>query len=40
MPDLNTLKRQVVHTVQRFVANPVGRRMPVDHAGDDGPQER
>ena len=29
MPDLNTLKRQVVHTVQRFVANPVGRRMPV-----------
>jgi len=29
VPDLNTLKRQVVHTVQRFVANLVGRRMPV-----------
>ena len=29
MGDLKTLKRQVVHTAQRLVANPVGRRMPV-----------
>ena len=29
MPDLNTLERNVVHTVQRLVVNPVGRKMPV-----------
>jgi len=29
MPDLNTLKRRVVHTMQRLVVNPVGRKMPV-----------
>ncbi len=29
MPDLNTLKRNVVHTMQRLVVNPVGRKMPV-----------
>jgi deazaflavin-dependent oxidoreductase (nitroreductase family) len=29
MPDINTLKRAVVHRVQRFVVNPIGRRMPV-----------
>jgi deazaflavin-dependent oxidoreductase (nitroreductase family) len=29
VPDLNTLKRQVIHPVQRFVVNPLGRRMPV-----------
>ena len=29
MPDLNALKRRVVHTVQRRVVNPVGRRLPV-----------
>ena len=28
MPDLFTLKRRVVHTMQRHVVNPVGRRMP------------
>lgn len=25
----NTLKRRIVHTVQRHVLNPVGRRLPV-----------
>jgi deazaflavin-dependent oxidoreductase (nitroreductase family) len=29
MPDLRTLKRAVVHRVQRYVVNPLGRRMPV-----------
>ena len=29
MPDLPTLKRRIVHTVQRHVVNPVGRRLPV-----------
>lgn len=29
MPDLLTLKRRIVHTVQRHVVNPVGRRLPV-----------
>nr|WP_157517093.1 nitroreductase family deazaflavin-dependent oxidoreductase [Mycobacterium sp. MS1601] len=29
MPDLMNLKRRIVHTVQRHVVNPVGRRMPV-----------
>ncbi|MGH3584481.1 MAG: nitroreductase/quinone reductase family protein [Mycobacterium sp.] len=29
MPDLPTLKRRIVHTVQRYVLNPVGRRLPV-----------
>lgn len=29
MPDENSLKRRVVHTVQRLVVNPVGRRLPV-----------
>lgn len=25
----DSLKRRVVHTVQRFAVNPVGRRMPI-----------
>ena len=25
----NTLKRRIVHTVQRYVVNPVGRKLPV-----------
>ena len=29
MTDLNSLKRRVVHGVQRRVVNPVGRRLPV-----------
>ncbi|WP_099020716.1 nitroreductase/quinone reductase family protein [Mycolicibacterium palauense] len=28
MPDPNTLKRDVVHAVQRYLINPVGRRLP------------
>jgi deazaflavin-dependent oxidoreductase (nitroreductase family) len=28
MPDLQRLKRRVVHTAQRLVVNPVGRRSP------------
>ena len=27
--DFNAVKRRIVHTVQRFVANPVGRQLPV-----------
>jgi deazaflavin-dependent oxidoreductase (nitroreductase family) len=27
--DVNTMKRRVVHTVQRLVVNPVGRKLPV-----------
>jgi deazaflavin-dependent oxidoreductase (nitroreductase family) len=29
MSDLNTLKRRIVHTMQRLIVNPVGRKMPV-----------
>lgn len=29
MPDLKTLKRRIVHTAQRLVVNPVGRKLPV-----------
>jgi deazaflavin-dependent oxidoreductase (nitroreductase family) len=29
MPDLKALKRRVVHTAQRLVVNPVGRKLPV-----------
>jgi deazaflavin-dependent oxidoreductase (nitroreductase family) len=29
MPDLNALKRGVVHRAQRYVVNPIGRRLPV-----------
>ncbi len=29
MPDLNALKRSVVHRVQRLVVNPIGRQLPV-----------
>ena len=29
MPDLNSLKRSVVHRVQRYIVNPVGRRLPI-----------
>ena len=29
MADLKELKRRVVHTVQRLVVNPVGRKLPV-----------
>jgi deazaflavin-dependent oxidoreductase (nitroreductase family) len=29
MADLPTLKRRVVHTAQRLVVNPVGRRLPL-----------
>lgn len=29
MPDLQRLKRKVVHTVQRIVVNPIGRKLPV-----------
>lgn len=29
MPDFKALKRSVVHRVQRYVVNPLGRRMPV-----------
>ena len=27
--DFNAVKRRIVHTVQRFVVNPVGRHLPV-----------
>lgn len=27
--DINAIKRRVVHTVQRLVVNPVGRKLPV-----------
>ncbi len=27
--DFNAVKRRIVHTVQRFVVNPVGRQLPV-----------
>lgn len=29
MSDLNALKRRIVHTMQRLVVNPVGRKLPV-----------
>ncbi|MCV7331134.1 nitroreductase/quinone reductase family protein [Mycobacterium cookii] len=29
MPDLQQLKRRVVHTAQRLVVNPIGRRSPM-----------
>ncbi len=29
MPDLNALKRRVVHGMQRRVVNPVGRQLPL-----------
>jgi deazaflavin-dependent oxidoreductase (nitroreductase family) len=29
MTDLQTLKRRIVHTAQRLVVNPVGRRSPM-----------
>jgi deazaflavin-dependent oxidoreductase (nitroreductase family) len=29
MPDLPQLKRRIVHTAQRLVVNPVGRRSPM-----------
>jgi deazaflavin-dependent oxidoreductase (nitroreductase family) len=29
MTDLQQLKRRIVHTAQRLVVNPLGRRMPV-----------
>jgi len=29
MTDLHTLKRRIVHTAQRLVVNPVGRRSPM-----------
>jgi deazaflavin-dependent oxidoreductase (nitroreductase family) len=29
MADLKTLKRRVVHTAQRYLANPIGRQLPV-----------
>lgn len=29
MPNLNEIKRRVVHTVQRRLVNPVGRQLPV-----------
>jgi deazaflavin-dependent oxidoreductase (nitroreductase family) len=29
VPDLQRLKRKVVHTVQRIVVNPVGRKLPL-----------
>jgi deazaflavin-dependent oxidoreductase (nitroreductase family) len=29
MPDPQALKRRIVHTVQRRVVNPIGRRLPV-----------
>jgi deazaflavin-dependent oxidoreductase (nitroreductase family) len=29
MPDLQRLKRRIVHTAQRLVVNPVGRRSPM-----------
>lgn len=29
MADFNGIKRRVVHTVQRYLLNPVGRRAPV-----------
>jgi len=29
MPDLNALKRGVVHRAQRYIVNPIGRRLPV-----------
>ena len=27
--DFNAVKRRIVHTVQRFVVNPIGRQLPV-----------
>lgn len=29
MPDLNDFKRRVVHPIQRYLVNPVGRNAPV-----------
>lgn len=29
MPNLQQLKRRVVHTAQRLIVNPIGRRLPV-----------
>lgn len=29
MADVQTMKRRVVHGVQRYVVNPIGRRLPV-----------
>ncbi|MBV9512743.1 MAG: nitroreductase family deazaflavin-dependent oxidoreductase [Mycobacteriaceae bacterium] len=29
MPDLNALKRRVVHRAQRYMVNPVGRKLPI-----------
>jgi deazaflavin-dependent oxidoreductase (nitroreductase family) len=29
MPDYNSLKRGVVHRAQRYLVNPIGRRLPV-----------
>ena len=28
MPDFNSLKRSVVHRVQRYIVNPIGRKLP------------
>jgi len=28
MPDFNSLKRSVVHRMQRYLVNPIGRRLP------------
>ena len=29
MPDINALKRSVVHRTQRYVVNPIGRHLPI-----------
>lgn len=29
VPDINALKRSVVHRVQRLVVNPIGRQLPI-----------
>jgi deazaflavin-dependent oxidoreductase (nitroreductase family) len=29
MPDFNALKRRVVHRTQRYIANPIGRHLPI-----------
>jgi hypothetical protein len=34
MPDLQRFKRRIVHTFQRLVVNPVGRRSPMNNRID------
>jgi deazaflavin-dependent oxidoreductase (nitroreductase family) len=40
MAQAKTLKRQVVHTAQRYVVNPIGRRLPVTMLETTGRKSR